>query len=97
MFKQHKYMDATTAQAVEDVIDTVGELGQVASQAIHMEEGTPQRRYVTHYVQELYERVESRARSAGIDGPTLLNHAADRISAGQRCKPVDITDLLRAA
>lgn len=84
------------ATAVRDVIETVGELRR-ASEALLKAKALPQARVwamqatanAAAHVRELTERVQSRARSAGIDENGLLAAAFDVLDGRRILPPED--------
>ena len=94
MLNQNSQPPAEVECAIDDVVETVMEIGRVAGRAIAHNRKGPAYAADTAYVQELYERVASRARSAGIAPAELLNLTSDRITARTRTQPIDIAPLL---
>lgn len=91
----HK-LDPAISTALEDVIPTVIDLGQVTAKALALDPRDPDRRKQERWANELYDRIASRARSAGMAPAELLNIATDRLRLiGPAVTLIDATPIIR--
>lgn len=97
MLHQTEPLDTDTEVAVEDVLQTVSELGSVAGRAIRLDPDTPDYRAAVSLIRDRYDMVAARARSACIEPAFLLNTAAERIRrdmGNPRGQGIDIAQFL---